>query len=466
MPLGRTYPSERNPDGTFNVRGVPIFAETTKEIGGKKYTFTREWIEEALANMKARAAEGNYSPLRVVRHIGNPQAPPIPAGKFCPISVAESVIDGETVLTLYADFLEVPPYPFSMMERGEVSWVSMEAFDVEERVIDGVTCLDASTAPSHVPFPLFRAAKPINDVDAKTCFAESPSGAFAKGQAKAAGWGTVASFAFEKSRAALGRFDAMPAPKTPADPSAQKPGETPDPKAAAAGGEQPGAKPAPVEQEKPKDLGGDGDGGVSKIVDAMLASKAFKDGLAAQVKDMLAALTGGAGPGEGNDGPHDQGKPEPKPQGKGAAMSKDVTDLAAMHGRLDVLESQAKARKDADETAAAIDACLGRLERFNLGEKPREALFAKVKEHGLGYLVGYEESVRSHGSEAPPAVGSAAFAKTAAKDLPEAVLKFTGPDLEKAIRFSKEYAELRARGMLKDIDLATHLDVQINGFGN
>ena len=156
MPLGKTYPSEKNPDGTYNVRGVPIFAETTKEIAGKSFTFTTAWIRDALANSLARAAEGNYAPLRLVQHIGKAM-PPIPAGKVCPTHTAESVIDGESVLTLYADFLEVPRWPFEMMKEGQVSWVSMEAFDVDEKVIDGVTCLDASTAPSHIPFPLFRA---------------------------------------------------------------------------------------------------------------------------------------------------------------------------------------------------------------------------------------------------------------------------------------------------------------------
>lgn len=426
--LGRRYRSECNPDGTFNVRDVPIFAETEKRLGEKVVGFDKDWLDSAVSRAATRASEGYFSPLRI-RHLGS-RVEPMHAGKAWPRRVARSVIDGEVVWTVFGDYLEVPAAAFDLMRRGELPYVSIEAFDYTEGLIDAVSLLDASDGPPHIPFPLFRAADPAADA---ALFAKAFTPRVNPKDVEPRG-GVVACFAFKDHRAALARFDSMP----------DDPNKKPD---------EPKAEKKPAE--------GGADEGAKKIVDAILSSDGLRTAIEAQVKTMLAEIAGGGAKKPETGAPHDQ------PKENAMSMSKEVSEsLVKMQGELDGLKSLEAARKSDATIVEAADGVISRLARFGLGVEDRPRLVKMAKDHGLGALSVYEETVKKHGTEAPPtpqAVAASVAGGQADPSLPKEVLAYTGDPgrLATAIKCSKDYDALRARGRLSTVSLESHLRTHV-----
>lgn len=457
--VGVRYPSERNADGSYTVRGVPIFAETEKRLGTKVVAFEKAWLEDAVANANRRAKNGYLAPLKI-RHIGSIPAPTF-AGKVWPNAVRRSVVDGEAVWTVFADYVEVPPAIFGLMVRGELPYVSIEAFNYEECLIDAVALLDADTP--HIPFPLFRAMEP-GDVRASTfskAFTEdvNTEGAPATGT-------VVASFSSGGHRAVLSRFNAMADSE---DPKAKKPGEngSDGPPAGSEPKQPTGDQENPVGKGDGQDGANAGKASVEGLVDAIFASKEFRQLVAGHVSAMFASLaTGGDNP-DGKQTPNGQPAEQPKGTEDGMTMSKEVAEqLAQFKGEIDGLKSK-DLKREADKAAMdAVDATIARLARFGKGPEHRAELFAIAQgPGGLAALKVYEDAVRAHGTEAPPT--PAAFAASVdpanAPDLAKEVLAYAGDRarLATAITCAKDYDQLRAMGHLGSVTLEQHLAANV-----
>ena len=451
--VGIRYPSERNADGSYTVRGVPIFAETEKRLGTKVVAFEKSWLEQAVANANRRAKNGYLAPLKI-RHIGSIPAPTF-AGKVWPNAVRRSVVDGEAVWTVFADYVEVPPGIFGLMVRGELPYVSIEAFNYEERLIDAVALLDADTP--HIPFPLFRAMDP-GSPDAAAfgkAFTEDVN------PAEVPGTGTVvASFASGEHRAVLSRFNAM---ADPDDPKAKKTDDD---------GE---GTPAGAPPKKPEDQAGGEGGDVAKagkasvegLVEAIFASADFRQLVAGHVAAMFATLATGTDSKNGGENPNGQPAEQPKGKEDGVTMSKEVAEqLAQFKGEIDGLKSIEAKRKQDAAALEAVDATIARLARFGKGTEHRTELLAiATGSGGLAALKVYEDAVRAHGTEAPPT--PAAFAATVdpanAPDLAKEVLAYSADRtrLANAITCSKEFDQLRAMGHLGTVTLKDHLEANV-----
>lgn len=454
--VGVRYPSERNADGSYTVRGVPIFAETEKRLGTKVVAFEKAWLEEAVANANRRAKNGYLAPLKI-RHIGSIPAPTF-AGKVWPNAVRRSVVDGEAVWTVFADYVEVPPGIFGLMVRGELPYVSIEAFNYEERLIDAVALLDADTP--HIPFPLFRAMDP--GADSTAAFSKAFTADV--NPAEVPGTGTVvASFASGEHRAVLSRFNAM---ADPDDPKAKKtdddgegtPAGAPPKKPAAEGGE--GGEPKGAQAGKAS---------VDGLVTAIFASAEFRQLVAGHVAAMFASLaTGEAGDGKnGSETPNGQPAEQPKGKEDGVTMSKEVAEqLAKFQGEIDGLKSLEAKRKSDQAALDAVDATIARLARFGKGTEHRQELLAiATGPGGLAALKVYEDAVRAHGTEAPPtpAAFAAAVDPANAPDLAKEVLAYSADRarLATAITCAKDYDQLRAMGHLGNVTLEQHLAANV-----
>jgi len=164
-PIGSppVYRHAKGLDGTFTIFDVPIFSVNTRG-NDKELEFGVDWLHGALATAQQRQEEGYLAPLHV-RHHGDAQVAEA-AGKFRLTRVGSIMHGGEEVPTVFADLVGVRPAVFDRIQRGELSYRSVEILDVNEQEIDSLALLD-----DEVPFfrfPLLRVAEAKAPLDSGT----------------------------------------------------------------------------------------------------------------------------------------------------------------------------------------------------------------------------------------------------------------------------------------------------------
>ena len=151
---GGAYRAKQNPDGTWNVFDVPIFATTTMiaKDGETEVEFTEDWLQGAVKSAQRAFSEDRYlSPLHV-NHTSDPRGKRS-AGFFLLKTVRDFTFEEETVPTVFADFLFVPGDVYEDMRRGRLPYVSIEANDVRAGAVSSCALMP-DTVPHH-KFPLF-----------------------------------------------------------------------------------------------------------------------------------------------------------------------------------------------------------------------------------------------------------------------------------------------------------------------
>ncbi len=156
---GVGYRATQNPDGTWNVYDVPIFAEYEDERR-RPDKVTRKWLSNALAKFQARASEGYLPPLHVYHHQfpNGESRQTIPAGHYRLTRTGPIVYEGNVIQALFADYVDVPPAIYADMKAGGLPYRSVEFgaahFDADNAEVDSLALL-----PDEVPFfrlPLLR----------------------------------------------------------------------------------------------------------------------------------------------------------------------------------------------------------------------------------------------------------------------------------------------------------------------
>ncbi len=157
------YIAERQANGNYAIRDVPIFAE--HERGGM--AFDREWLAQAVEKDAERRREGYVAPL----HIEHSSSVDVPkrAGHFVLTRVADSEYEGEPRALLYADLVDVPPAVFKEIKSGKLPYRSAEIHDFDKPEINSLALMQ-----SKVPF--FRFAL-LTVKDKKKEFATQGAGA-------------------------------------------------------------------------------------------------------------------------------------------------------------------------------------------------------------------------------------------------------------------------------------------------
>lgn len=128
---GGDYRSTRAPDGTWSIRGVPIFADCKRTVttptGIKiEATFDRAWQEKAVATAKAKhAATGVMRAIYKGHKTDAGQRPPL--GFFLPTDVRDETIDGRKVSVTYADYAGVPHESYLELKSRRFPYKSVEA---------------------------------------------------------------------------------------------------------------------------------------------------------------------------------------------------------------------------------------------------------------------------------------------------------------------------------------------------
>ncbi len=429
------YRAEENPDGTFNVYDVPIFGETEKEIGKRNVAFTRKWLDKAVKTARDRAGSTGYlAPLKVWHKEVFVQ--PMFAGKFLPVKVETMNLGEGEIDVVFAHYLSVVPEVYHQMAAGRLPYVSIESADYREGIIDACALLD--TEAPHMPFPLFRVPHP--DVSNETAFAAC----FSKGGED--GSAVVSLFSHGNGRAALTRYTKM------------------------------------ADDDKTRD----DDENVAMTdeqIKSLVENEAFQNAIGGIVaKAMKAANDDGedddkkVDAANDDEGPHDQdddkstkAEKDDDDDDKSAKAGKDdaVTLDPATQAKIDALEGRLDARDTDDKINAEVDATLGRLSRFNLGTGARERLVAMAKDRGLDALKTYEETIKTHATEAPP-TGIDATALSASRTgdgkTVDALQPYVGTDdYAKAVQANKDYDDLRAMGRLQGVEREDHIKFTVQG---
>lgn len=394
------YHAETTADGLV-VRGVPIFVECTRG----DHEFDRDWIEQAVANAKDRAAEGYYPPLHV-RHHGEDHGSVLAAGFFRITGSGPLRFQGEERTAVFADLVITNTVVASDILGKRLPWRSVEIYDVKKPSIDSLALLDHEAPYLELPM-LF-----ISTINGR-----SP------GEADEAGLVTphapvAASFRRGAGMALLFKFD----------PDSDKKAEADDGDA----------------KDAADDAGEAASAATSDGVRAVIA--AIEDGtISVQDFELLVAAIRAKTEGGGEQAARDNDDKSPAPAPGSAKMTKDNTEVAALRGEIDGLRAELAAQKAATEMANAVDAAVQRLSRKPLGAGLREQLTAFCKAHGLAAFEAYVSGLEKSVGDAPEHFGRSSRAGSATAQHSDAVLKYQaqGPDaLERAAKLSRTYQHL------------------------
>lgn len=146
LPAGGSYPADQNPDGSWNVRGVPVFA-AHRRFGR---SFGRAWLDRAVRQAQEDHAAGYIAPLHVAHHGTGEDV--LAAGHFMATGIEERVYEGRSVPVVVADFLQVPDEVYQRIRSGRLPYVSVEIGDLSKPQITSLALLEHS-AP-FFKFPL------------------------------------------------------------------------------------------------------------------------------------------------------------------------------------------------------------------------------------------------------------------------------------------------------------------------
>ena len=124
---GGQFTARENPDGTYNVMDVPIFAEhTVKTPKGEEFRIDREWMSKAIKNASLRRSRDNYLAPCHINHHGTGRDVQ-PAGFFLPKHVDSIEFEGREVDVMFADLVAIPRDVYQKIKQGGLPFRSVES---------------------------------------------------------------------------------------------------------------------------------------------------------------------------------------------------------------------------------------------------------------------------------------------------------------------------------------------------
>lgn len=403
------YTATQQPDGTLVVHRVPIFVEC--ERGDMQ--FGREWIEAAVAKAKQAESEGYLPPLHIRHHEAGAQ---VRASGFFRILGTEVItFKGAQRLAVVADLHITDPATQAEVMSKRLPYRSVEIMDVSKPALDSLALLDHE-AP----------------------FLELPMLAVANVAGGVPGGNTRPSHSLSYMPAGA-TCDALFTRGTSAQLLFKQEGET--------------MADEPKKDEKPEK--GDKQAAEGGSMDVGAIVKAIKSG-AISVADMDAVLAAIAEQSSKSKATEGDDKPAPAAAPGGESMQKQHGDLsvqfAALAGENAALKSRLDSMQSDAERKEAINGALKRLEGRPMGADLEQRLVAFHREHGAKAFAAFVESIATTFAAMPSSDPKAArfAAQPVTTALSEAVRAYEkeGADaVEKAVQFSREWAEQRRFGL-------------------
>ena len=461
------YRASKNPDGTWNIHDVPIFASNKL----RKVEVTRDWQEKAVRKAQERfRAVGHIPPLHEnhtggsakVRNLGFVVPNRVGTLKTVEEDEAGNLVTRDAAAT-YADFQRIPDADYQRIKRGELPYVSVEA-GLADHELHSAALLPNAPAIKTPPIAI------ASEEDATLVAAYSAEGGTVR---------TTMRFAAAMDESKQPKMDGSPsdaalAPEAPAPkaPEAPKAEEKPE-------GEKPAAE-APAAPEAPK-----------IDVAALFGQVAM---LQSQVAALVAAAQKAPQPQQPAQ-PAGATAPSPMPY----AASVTVTDAAtgntlkpdstgvvtlgtwsaptsgstfgvtsggipgqpmhpvvspeqfgALVATVDALKADAAAAKVASDRDAKVRTLVAGLaaEGFAVPADAEATLVKMAADQGMAAVDAYAAAWRKHGRKAPPSSIEGAIEAPHHPELTKAFEKY-GPAVEPHVaRFSAAFDELKGASRL------------------
>ena len=427
--MNPTYSAAANPDGTFNVYDVPVFAEVVAGARkGVKETIGAEWMIAAVERDKMRRGEGYRAPVHIGHH--EPGASPTRAGSFRLVRVGKTTYEGREVDAVFADFENLTPEAFAAIQRGELPYRSVEILNAADTEINSIALL--SSEVPHFRFP---------NLNVSLLWAETEAAKLSAGSEA-----VPVLFRFEPKETAMdpdkkkedGAEEKGPAVAAAVDADAG----TNDDKSSAATKDAAAAEESEVAVEA---------GMSEKEAHEMI--KATFEG----VSRLLALLSpndgtmqnpaGSLEPNDVNEAPVNAAAAPTDAIKLNAAPSADALSLAALKGEIVALKARETKRDKDAETARLVASARAELKGFNFDAETATDLesFAAL---GADHLKRYVEGIKRVAVEDGPR-NLAELEATASQRDPDEVTAFRahGPDALKLAReVANEHAALIAGG--------------------
>ena len=421
------YRASKNPDGTWNIHDVPIFASNKL----RKVEVTRDWQEKAVRKAQERfRAVGHIPPLHEnhtggsakVRNLGFVVPNRVGTLKTVEEDEAGNLVTRDAAAT-YADFQRIPDADYQRIKRGELPYVSVEA-GLADHELHSAALLPNAPAIKTPPIAI------ASEEDATLVAAYSAEGGTVR---------TTMRFAAAMDESKQPKMDGSPsdaalAPEAPAPkaPEAPKAEEKPE-------GEKPAAE-APAAPEAPK-----------IDVAALFGQVAM---LQSQVAALVAAAQKAPQPQQPAQ-PAGATAPSPMPYAADTATASTSATISpeqfgALVATVDALKADAAAAKVASERDAKVRTLVAGLaaEGFAVPADAEATLVKMAADQGMAAVDAYAVAWRKHGRKAPPSSIEGAIAAPHHPELTKAFEKY-GPAVEPHVaRFSAAFDELKGASRL------------------
>lgn len=420
--LGGQYTAEKNEDGTWNVLGVPVFAELPPGERRNRKFIGEEWHRRAVAyhrqkeQKKEDGGDLYLPPIHVGHHDEGFETPQ--AGKFQLVEVVRVSLDGKKQSAIRANFLRVPQSVFDQIERGDLSYLSVEVADWDKPMIASVALL-----PDEAPFfkwPLLTIG------EKREALSELSSAQFYDGPMRGV---------FGSSKGGRILFRLFERRTTMADKTKKFAGI-----------------PGEREQEAPQDVTNIQ---IDQDEDPEPTMRDVMSAMQAGFAEMAKALGGGGRFQETEEADEqfveDDGAPAEQEEGERVAAFKGAKQIAKLSGEVSALRQESTARLKADTVDALCESSEKKLEGYGITAATK-ATIRKFAESGNDELVNeFVDSFKQNVPIDPP--GSLAryeATRVSGGRLSEHVEKFRaeGPDaFEAACSADAEYEALAKSGL-------------------
>lgn len=164
---GGEYRAKQNPDGTWNVYNVPVFASHSRTFTDAKgnvetKTVDKPWMMKAQARGERRILEDSFLPPLHIKHHGY-GVDTRRAGHFRLREVRQMHYEGQLRWMAFADYIAIPDFVYEMMRRGELPYCSVEIHDMDDPEINSVALLETEVPFFRLPLMTIGKEAPVSE---------------------------------------------------------------------------------------------------------------------------------------------------------------------------------------------------------------------------------------------------------------------------------------------------------------
>jgi hypothetical protein len=413
---GGEYEAIQNPDGSWNILDVPIFAEHKVQTPDGKIHIGKDWMLAALESAKNREADDRYLPPLHIHHHGTGRDTKL-AGFFRLKDVQETMYQGKEIWATFADLVSVPDKIYREIKRGRLPYRSVEIHRVSTPSIDSLAIMPDVVPFFRLPMLTVGEEKPI-ELAQKLMSVAAPALAY---RARGNGYSILSDMggppmASEKDRAEVQL-------------------------AAWKDDEGEGSKiEINVEEEEEEKI-----------------SESLRSKISKSLRELLSLMEEEVEEDQEEEQEVKEEAPAPVDMASAPEMAAASDGGVKMMAELDAVKRDLRQIKSDRDIETTVASTFGELEKRGLADEPIKVRLTSIaQKDGLVAMRAYADALREFPVD-PPSRWTGDFA-TIANDSDVAKYSEFGPETsEKAATYAKEFDELQDRGLNLTFSRADHI---------